>query len=134
MHMSNVDTNARAGTPVPLPQPGTRNKKPETFLPVWQRFSRLNPHSATELADPELPVSMRRINGYRLPTLWRLMQVSRAMMSRLTKEFAGITALEMLDQVKADGLRERLELDAHKFLRAAEAFFIVHPEEVPAKK
>src|SRR5260221_1440251 len=53
MHMSNVDTNARAGTPVPLPQPGTRNKKPETFVPVWQRFSGLNPHSATELPYPE---------------------------------------------------------------------------------
>src|SRR5258708_2974605 len=51
--MSDASTNARARTPVPLPQPETGNRRPGTFVGYWQRFSGLNPHSVTELPYPE---------------------------------------------------------------------------------
>src|SRR5258708_6690657 len=60
--MSETDTNTRAGTPVPLQlggahlerrNSGGQDARPPTFVPVWQRFSGLNIHSATELPYPE---------------------------------------------------------------------------------
>jgi len=125
------------GTPPPAPPP--RGEGRTAAAPSNLPTSKENvPVEATNLSLSSQErgpggevVGLRTFLWDPLPKVLRLLGISKKKMSQITKEFTGMSAHEVMDKMKAEDVRERMDLDAAKFIAQAWAYFGMYKSWAP---